>query len=195
MTTTRLCLDSEQVGAKPKNPRRVQIMKDMTNGSGSIAHPLPGNNAVSARALALARNWPPGQRDKLAASIIADGKPVKASKQLVALLCATTIPRIDIALNGSRPRRPKPSRKTLAELDTLFKVVRNAAGAMRWRGEDYQRDELLLIDRQISKFLVAHPDVQDWRSLGGSAAQLEHAVDALAFLVETIVVNDLRGYE
>jgi hypothetical protein len=50
------------------------------------------------------------------------------------------------------------------------------------------------IDRRIAKFLAAHPDVQDWRALGGLPAILEHAVDALAALVETIVSNDRIGY-
>jgi hypothetical protein len=66
---------------------------------------------------------------------------------------------------------------------------------MRWRGSDYQHDELLAIDRQIAKFMAAHPDVQDWRALSGLPEILEHAVDALAFLVETIVSNDHVGYK
>jgi hypothetical protein len=120
--------------------------------------------------------------------------PLKHSKQQVAELFGVPVTRLDEARNGSRPRRPKPKPETLAELDRLFKTVRNAAGAMRWRGDDYQYDELSAIDRQIAKFRAEHPDVQDWRTLGGLPAILEHAVDALAYLVETIVTNDQPGY-
>jgi hypothetical protein len=153
------------------------------------------NGDVSALSLALLRKKPPDEAAKALAGILSENRSIKPNKQLLSRECGVSVGRINVALNGSKPRRPKPSPKTLAELDTLFKTVRNAASAMRWRGIDYQHDELQAIDRQISKFLAAHPDVVvDWRTFGGLPVILEHAVDALAFLVETIAANDRVGY-
>ena len=152
------------------------------------------HGTVSARNLAQLRNLPPEEAAKALAGILSENRSIKPNKQLLSRECGVSVGRINTALNGSRPRRQKPSAETLAELDTLFKTVRNTAGAMRWRGDGYQHDELLAIDRQIAKFLAAHPDVQDWRAVGGLPAMLEHAFDALAFLVETIVINDQPGY-
>jgi hypothetical protein len=82
------------------------------------------NGQVSALSLALLRKKPPDEAAKALAGILSENRSIKPNKQLLSRECGVSVARINTALNGHKPRRPKPSAKTLAELDTLFKVAR-----------------------------------------------------------------------
>jgi hypothetical protein len=89
-----------------------------------------------------------------------------------------SVARINTALNGSRPRRLKPSAKTLADLGRLLQEAETVLNSTAWLNDTYRERELACLDRRFGEFNVAHPDLEQWQSLGELPALLADAFNA-----------------
>jgi hypothetical protein len=138
--------------------------------------------AVSARALARLRSQSPDEAAKVLADVLAQQRPIKPTKQLLSTASGVSIQRISKAQNGSRPRRPGPSPKTLAELRALLAEAESILNSTSWWNEGYRETELAFLDRRFAGFNVAH-DIEAWKSLGALPATL-----AAAFRVASNVI-------
>jgi hypothetical protein len=142
----------------------------------------------------LLRKKPPDEAAKALAGILSENRSIKPNKQLLSRECGVSVGRINVALNGSRPRRPKPSPETLAALKELWQGVYNLAGDIKWRSAKYERERIIEFDRYLNKWMADHPDFQNWNALGPLPGLLTFATDALWVLVDKIAENDRLGY-
>jgi hypothetical protein len=160
----------------------------MENGNGNGGHIAQNGSPpqVNGRAISLLRNLTNGERDAALAALV--GTPVLLTDGQVAVLGGSTSQRIAKARNGAKPKRPKPSRKTLDDLGYLMAWVEDVTNAACWWNDDYRNRELGFLARAFCEWAAQHPDFQ-W------PATLAKTVNALGAVICTIVeVNRRNDY-
>jgi hypothetical protein len=96
--------------------------------------------------------------------------------------------------NGKPPaRRPRPSRKTLAELRDLLAEAENVLSSTSWWNARFRQAELEYLDRRFADFNLAHPDLDEWPSLGALPVTLATAFNLAWGLITTAVASDRVG--
>jgi hypothetical protein len=163
-------------------------IRSSSNNASPVAAAKQPDREITPRRLARARQLPLEAREKAAAAVIAEGRSIKASKQLVANIYGVSVAGIDRALNGSRRRRSKIAPKTLADLNDLWQEVFYLAG-VKYQSADHQREHFIAFERFIAKWWIDHPEVRDLAAIGSADALHAIAVRGLAALIEAIVGN------
>jgi hypothetical protein len=98
------------------------------------------------------------------------------------------------AQSPARPRRLRPSPKTVAELRALLAETDGVLNSTRWWHEDYQETELAFLDRRFGDWNAKHPDLEEWQALGTLPATLAAAFYVTWGVIATSVAHSRASY-
>src|SRR5262249_11767574 len=140
---------------------------------------------VGGRALSHIRNLANGRRDAELAALHTSGAAIVPTLGQLATLGGSTSARVAKALNGQKPKRPRPAQQTLASLGVLLKDAENLVHSPCWWNADYRASELAHLDRRLADWFRAHPDFEEWRDAWPAAVAT--AVNVLWALIATMI--------